>query len=545
MIHVSSMAWFISDDAYISFRYARNLAETGQLVYNPGQFVEGYSNFLWVLILAFFHLLRIPMAWTAHAFNIASALWILWSMQRLCQFCFPGDPLRRNALNWAMLAGLCGFAPFAFWVSGGLETLFFTALLLDGTVRCLLARESITNKETPNILLPVLVLAAAALTRPEGILLGAVALVVPGLAALGQAWRRRNEGWMHAIRSLGPIVGMVLIWVALVGAHFLWRRWYYGRWLPMTHETKIAGIDPAFLARHGRTYAHAFFSTFKLYWYLPLIPGLVFTDRRRRWAGFVSLAFFLLMTGHIIRAGGDFMALFRFFVPVWPFFVIAVMLGLSGWMDLPGKPRMTARFGRAWQVLLLASILVPVPWIISSIRFARAGLHSETPQSGMESIAGMVHYVRDRELVGRALARLIPAHQRERTLMIVGGAGAISHESRMGTVHDTFGLVDPEIASRTVVPGKFYKPGHLKQASFSHVRQKNADILCNPHVAWIGHGILPERNRKQVERNFPGYVTFCLALPLSSPDRGPRRTHYCCLRKQDRLEQLILDTVVP
>src|SRR5512143_3483048 len=42
-----------SDDAYISFRYARNFADGHGLVFNPGQPpVEGYSNFLWVVLLA-------------------------------------------------------------------------------------------------------------------------------------------------------------------------------------------------------------------------------------------------------------------------------------------------------------------------------------------------------------------------------------------------------------------------------------------------------------------------------------------------------------
>ena len=49
--------WFLSDDCYISFRYARNLVEGHGLVYNPGERVEGFSNPLWVLLLACGHLL--------------------------------------------------------------------------------------------------------------------------------------------------------------------------------------------------------------------------------------------------------------------------------------------------------------------------------------------------------------------------------------------------------------------------------------------------------------------------------------------------------
>ena len=43
---------YTSDDAYISYRYARNLADGVGLVWNPGEHVEGYTNFLWVMMLA-------------------------------------------------------------------------------------------------------------------------------------------------------------------------------------------------------------------------------------------------------------------------------------------------------------------------------------------------------------------------------------------------------------------------------------------------------------------------------------------------------------
>src|SRR4051812_8768436 len=45
---------FTIDDAYISFRYARNFAHGDGLVYNLGERVEGYTNFLWTVILGLF-----------------------------------------------------------------------------------------------------------------------------------------------------------------------------------------------------------------------------------------------------------------------------------------------------------------------------------------------------------------------------------------------------------------------------------------------------------------------------------------------------------
>src|SRR5690349_12822760 len=50
------------DDAMISMRYARHLAEGHGLVWNLGEQppVEGYSNFLWTVWMAALH--RLPLA---------------------------------------------------------------------------------------------------------------------------------------------------------------------------------------------------------------------------------------------------------------------------------------------------------------------------------------------------------------------------------------------------------------------------------------------------------------------------------------------------
>src|SRR5256885_16298834 len=42
---------FVTDDAYISFVYSRNLAEHGELTFNLGQPVEGYTSFLWTALI--------------------------------------------------------------------------------------------------------------------------------------------------------------------------------------------------------------------------------------------------------------------------------------------------------------------------------------------------------------------------------------------------------------------------------------------------------------------------------------------------------------
>jgi hypothetical protein len=68
---------YTPDDSYISFRYAHNLAEGRGLVWNPGEHVEGYTNFLWVMLLAGFDLVGLDLVtssrWAGIAFAVAAA----------------------------------------------------------------------------------------------------------------------------------------------------------------------------------------------------------------------------------------------------------------------------------------------------------------------------------------------------------------------------------------------------------------------------------------------------------------------------------------
>lgn len=61
---------FIPDDAFISFRVAEHLAHGDGLVYNLGERVEGYSNLLWVLILALCSRLGVEVIWAAKGLGV-------------------------------------------------------------------------------------------------------------------------------------------------------------------------------------------------------------------------------------------------------------------------------------------------------------------------------------------------------------------------------------------------------------------------------------------------------------------------------------------
>src|SRR5206468_8826335 len=46
-----ALRW-LSDDAFITFRYVKNFVGGHGIVYNIGEHIEGYTHFLWLLILS-------------------------------------------------------------------------------------------------------------------------------------------------------------------------------------------------------------------------------------------------------------------------------------------------------------------------------------------------------------------------------------------------------------------------------------------------------------------------------------------------------------
>ena len=70
--------WFTYDDSYISFRYAVNLADGHGLVYNPGEYIEGYTNFSWTVMVALGLKLGIDPHVTVKVVGAAAAMGTLW-----------------------------------------------------------------------------------------------------------------------------------------------------------------------------------------------------------------------------------------------------------------------------------------------------------------------------------------------------------------------------------------------------------------------------------------------------------------------------------
>ena len=285
---MAEASWFLTEDAFISFRYVRNLLEGHGLVYNRGERVEGYSNFLWVLELtalwgAFGLRPEHVAPWLSVAFTAGAIAAVLWWVARL-----PSLPHRR-LVGWMALGLVCSSATFAVWTSGGgLETRQFTFFIVVAVVSLSLYRE-----RRRALLVVSLSLAAAALTRPEG----------PLFAVCCFAWyavqRRVDTGRWGDWRAAACLA---IPFVVLVAGHYLFRYSYYGEWLPNTYYAKH--VRPWYEA--GFRYLWAAALETGLYLLLPLaVVSLVKGWRRRCLTYALPLLCIVSHLGYVARIGGD------------------------------------------------------------------------------------------------------------------------------------------------------------------------------------------------------------------------------------------------
>lgn len=219
---------YVVDDAFISLRYAWNLQDGNGLVFNPGERVEGYSNFSWVIIEAALLRAGVPVLFAWKLLGLVLGVATLACTQRLTARLegMPGTVTWTSAL--ATLA-LSFHAGFAVWSQAGLETVFFTFLLVATFLRFEMELDDASKhgaRSRGGPPLSALLFGLAWLTRPEAPAYAA-ALAVRRIASLRSVPPCRRDLLFLAVAA------------AIVVPYEIFGAAYFGRLLPQTYTVKL------------------------------------------------------------------------------------------------------------------------------------------------------------------------------------------------------------------------------------------------------------------------------------------------------------------
>jgi len=203
---------FSSDDTFISLRYAQRLLEGHGLTWNEGEWVEGYTNLLWILLTSFLGLFHVDLTLAVRLLGIASILATLFAIQYSTV-----STLSKIVSSLALaVTGTVGA-----WAIGGLEEPLFGALFAWSVVLLypLVLRQPASAW---NFFLPGLLMALLAMTRPDGVLLTfTLALVLVLTRGFDRLWIFVTPPILFAIGQL------------------LFRVYYYDSFLPNTAYVKM------------------------------------------------------------------------------------------------------------------------------------------------------------------------------------------------------------------------------------------------------------------------------------------------------------------
>lgn len=315
----------LAEDAFISFRYSANLAEGHGLVFNVGERVEGYSNFLWVVLVAGPRaLVNADIITTARVLGVLCALGCVLVTYVLTRR-ITGSA-RAGLLAATVVAGASSLAAYG---PSGLETPMFALLVL----LVLLAVQA--NRP----LVAGLLVALATMTRPDGIVIA----VVVGVWLVAAAVRQKT--WRVPLWYVAGAVVLAAPWT-------VWRVVYYGHLVPNAIAAK-SGASTSWLLRSGFDYLSGYLVAAQAL--LVLVPVAVFALLKSRAAGLpvLALALGVVYIGFFVATGGDWMPAWRFFAPAMPLLAVGCVAAAAGpWpVATRGAPVLAASVA----ALLLAS----------------------------------------------------------------------------------------------------------------------------------------------------------------------------------------------
>jgi hypothetical protein len=439
---------FVTDDAYISFRYARNLALSGELVFNLGERVEGYTNFLWTVVLALGIKLGFGPVALSRFLGVALGIGTLAVVVRM-SLRLAGEQRSR----WHLVAPLllASMGAYACWCSGGLETQLFTFLATLGFD--LVLAEVTMGKGCAS----AAAFAFAAMTRPEGVMFFALAALFRLLTNLRRERRllpRRFE-WVW-----------LALFLALFAPYFAWRWHYYGWLFPNTFYVKSSGASGTW--KLGAYYLRRFCEDYGVHFLilLAVFGRAAHDDDRRRDVRLLAALVWLAFAAYVVKVGGDFMGLYRFILPVIPLGAVVLAESVRRIYAL-----LCPRFG-AW-VSGLALAAVGAGFALGSAHTSRVALTFVGADNGIDMPVYLKTYAEERIPVGQWLG----LHKRPGDLMTVGGAGVIPYYSEI-PAYDIFGLVDATIAHDPRMTAS-NRPGHQKWGSDEYMLSRKPTLITH------------------------------------------------------------------
>jgi len=464
--------WFlwgwIKDDAYISFRYSRHLAAGLGLVFNAGERVEGYTNFLWVIIMALVHTLGMDMVLASKILGALAALASL-SVLLLMEKQSSRDEL--PPLFGLSVLFMGASTTLGVWSSSGLATAPFLLFSLAG-IHLLLHDDEEKRKNLRSMAAAAL-LAVSALFRPEGHLVAAIAYAV-----VLNRWRTGR--WNARTAVTWCIVPLVILM-----PYHLWRFAYFGDILPNTYYVKAGGGGAAFAL--GMKYLWAMLNfNFNGPMLLLAVAGL-FNRRVSAESRAVSGVIIFSFMAYLVYIGVDEMKYFRLFLTALPFMYFLAVRGVE-------------LIGQKWSLLRKRFVAVPIVLVIA---LTVTGLNARENWEKRSMRSSIMASNRSHAALGMYVSK----HSSEGEYVIFQDMGNMPWAAPKMRFIDPIGLVDRTVAHTFKKYGyhpfmkSFIRRSAEGRKRYAALAAEMRDYMLSRKPEWTGFvAYVPPDRQKEIRR---------------------------------------------
>lgn len=438
-----------AEDTYIGLRYVKNLVDGNGFVFNSFDRVEGYSDFLWLLLIAGLHKvsgLDIPFAARTLGL-ICSVITLAYSYQLAHKLTGEKTPGYLVAFLIAMNGS------FSCYGLSGLENplfAFFILFFVDSLLAHRWYRVGI-------------IIGLAAMTRPEGVVLSLPVGLY--LLAYEATWKDRM---LNLSKSGFAAFILFIPWT-------YWRYDYYGYLIPNTIAAKD-GMDLWYQLKIGLKYSFRFLFDHMEWMLLIVIPAVMLmkelkhTKSLRSVSPSVFVCFTVAFTFLVVYTyfGGDWMPGFRFYASIIPLLGLLLLL--------------------VWKNSRIPFNQIGLYLVIALVGFSQLRNSTQSPYM-IKGVREWDYEVNGLKMIGKWFQDTLP----NTTLLATLPNGAFSYYNELPTI-DAGGLTDNQVGrygNKKKVGGV---PGHIAE-NWSYVLSKQPAIIA----VMGGRGFESEINNMPIE----------------------------------------------
>lgn len=450
-VFLSILYRFIQDDAFITFIYSRNLTRGEGLTWF-GNYVEGYTNFLWVLWIAIGFIFKLePVLWSyiSGIMFFVITVYFTWNVANKI-FKSPTPSILTILFLITNYSMVC-------YATSGMETMMQAGFV----ILIVLFYYRLTNEEKRrkyDSAVVSVIASLALLTRLDS----AIPVFIIYIFVL--IYFVRNK------KKFSDYFYLFFPFVVIIGLWFGWKLFYYGSILPNSYYAKLG--NGSLIQTIGIKYIYRFFQWY-LIWpfiFFGIISHFFMKKFDRKMIPLISIV--IVWIFYIYYTGGDFME-FRFFIPVLPLIFLIVTYSIFNFVTNASKKTRII-------FVSISSVLIIFSSFLHSISFK--GLSEDNcldSISALESFYGM-YPENNWDRIGKVLKN---EFENKKVTIAVGPVGAIVYYSELETI-DMLGLNNKDLVGNYKLKSERYKrPGHKLIVKPEYlVKKKVSFIIGHPNL---------------------------------------------------------------